>query len=63
MVVRIAFPVLLRVLILDLLAEDKLGGRSDRVSRLVSGINPCLFVLEVIFTCWGKTKETLIGYS
>ena len=63
MVVQIGFPVLLRVLIWTFHFRSDLYGLSDRVSRLVSGINPCLFVLEVIFTCWGKTKETLIGYS
>ena len=35
---------------------------SDRVSRLASGINPGPVVSEVIFTCLGKTKETLIEY-
>ena len=43
------------------------GGRlamvvADRVSRLVSGINPGPVVSEVIFTCLGKAKETLIEY-
>ena len=40
MIVRIGFPVWLRVLILDLLSEDNRGDHSDRVSRLASGINP-----------------------
>ena len=39
-IIRIGFPVWLRVLILDLLSEDNWGDRSDKVSRLASGINP-----------------------
>src|ERR1051325_863379 len=35
-----SFPVVLRVLIQCLLSEDNLCDRSDRVSCLVSGINP-----------------------
>ena len=40
MVVRIGFPVLLRLLILDLSFGEDSYGLSDRVSHLVSGINP-----------------------
>ena len=62
MIVRIGFPVWLRVLILDPLSEDNEAVVSDRVSRLASRINPGPVVSEVIFTCLGKTKETLIEY-
>ena len=41
------FPVVLRVLIQRLLSEDNLGSRSDKVPRLVSGINPGLVVIAV----------------
>ena len=39
MIVWIGFPVLLRVLILDLSFGEDSYGLLDRVSRLVSGIN------------------------
>ena len=35
---------------------------ADRVPCLVSGINPGPIVSEVIFTCLGKAKETLVEY-
>ena len=56
MVVRIGFPVLLRVLILDLPFGNDSYGLSDRASRLASGINPgpIVTVVQIGFpSCFG----------
>ena len=57
MIVRIRFPVWLRVLILDLLSEDNEVGRSDSFPVWVRVLILDLFALEATFTCFGENKR------
>ena len=57
MIVRIGFPVWLRVLILDLLSEDNEVGRSDSFPVWIRVLILDLFASEATFTCFGENKR------
>ena len=57
MIVRIGFPVWLRVLILDPLSEDNEGGCLDSFPVVVRGLILDLLAPEMTFTCFGENKR------